>query len=157
MLTCSDLRHRPTKAQDVKISIRGLQIKVFKLGNICHACFKQEITQKIDGLEKAGYFKIARGLVTVNWPMVMRAYALQGEWDTDYEQVLFVLVQLGVLSYKMPGNYLIHDESGSSSFHLFGQNLYFTDQANADGYIKAYRKKYPSGSQFISAIQFAKQ
>ncbi len=141
-LKCSVCGENKSRPQYIIVMFRGRKIRVLKPGGICKACFTNEIIAKIKKFETDGYFKINAGLVHVNWPRCIKAYALQDEFYGEWESLVLALVNLQVLSYLTSGNYMIMREGSQYCLHNCGNSLYFTDRDNADGFAAAFAARY---------------
>lgn len=148
---CGKCHKKMTVTEDVTLTYNGLEFTIRKYAGSCYECFKKFTAVGLQNIEKDGFFKVVDGKVIINWKKCIQARAYGDEYSTTWDCILVWLINLGVLSRQIDGNYMIMQDGIQYALHSYGSCLYFIDQADAEGFVNANLKQYCTLDNFSIA------
>jgi len=141
-MKCGKCHKKMTVTQDVAMKYHGLEFTIRKYAGTCYQCFKKNIVAGLQNMERDGFFKVADGKVIVDWNKCIQARQYRDDFDTIWYCIRTWLINFGVLSYNIAGNYMVMQDGSQYALHNCGSSLYFADQADAEGFVEANLKKH---------------
>lgn len=137
-----------TVTEDVTMKYNGLEFTIRKYAGTCFKCFVKLTVAGLQNMERDGFFKVVDGRVIVDWKKCIQASSYGDDYDTTWGCILVWLINLGVLSYKIDGNFMVMQDGSQYTLHNCGSSLYFTSQADAEGFVDANLKHYGTLDNF---------